>query len=80
MLSYAMVVPENQNTQTKPKDPLYIHPSDNTTQSLVVNFFNGEIFANWKRSVTIALFAKHKLAFIDGSLDQPKPSSPLHTL
>ena len=75
-----MVVRRNRITQIEPTNPLYIYPSDNLAQSLVVNFFNGENFDNWKRFVTIALFARHKLAFIDGSLDMPEPSSHLYIL
>ena len=80
IMSYAMAVQGNRTTQIEPTDPLYIHPFDNPAQPLVTNFFNGENFDNWKRYVTIALSARHKLAFIDGSLDMPESSSPLYIL
>lgn len=35
---------------------------------LVSEPFDGTRFANWKRSVTIALSARNKLGFVDGSL------------
>ena len=45
----------------------------------MVNIITGENFDNWKRSV-IALLAKHKIAFIDGSCTIPGSTSPLFTL
>ncbi|KAL2927067.1 Retrovirus-related Pol polyprotein from transposon RE1 [Bienertia sinuspersici] len=56
-----------------PTSVYYIHPSENTSQVLVSERFNGECFGDWKRSMLIALSAKNKLAFIDGSLPKPPP-------
>ena len=68
-------------TQTKVQiehsDPLFLHPSDHPGQVLAADIFNGEDFDNWRRSVMIALSAKHKTAFIDGTYGKPDSSSPL---
>ena len=66
--------------QVEPTDPLYVHPSDNPSQALVSNVFTGDNFDNWKRAVFIALSARHKLGFIDGTTEPPGPTSPLHSL
>ena len=66
--------------QVEPTDPLYVHPSDNPSQALVSNVFTGDNFDNWKRAVFIALSARHKLGFIDGTTKPPGPTSPLHSL
>ena len=75
-----MAVQGIRASQDEPTDPLYVHPSDNPGLPLVASVFNGEHFDNWKRSVIIALSAKHKLAFIDGSCECPATTSPLYTL
>ena len=58
-------------------DPLFLHPSDQPGQGLVADVFNGDDFENWRRSVMVALSAKQKLAFIDGSYKKPEATSPL---
>jgi len=54
-----------------------LHSSDHPGQPLGTDIFNGEDFDNWRRSVRIALSAKQKLPFIDGTYDKPVPNSPL---
>ena len=71
-----MAVQGSRMSQIEPTNPLYIHPFDNPGLPLVANVFNGENFDNWKRSVIIALSAKHKLPFIDGSCPDPGAASP----
>ncbi|KAL2922830.1 Retrovirus-related Pol polyprotein from transposon RE1 [Bienertia sinuspersici] len=74
-------MPESsQTTQSyvfpsKTQDPTsvyYIHPSENPTQPLVTEKFNGDNFADWKRSMIITLAAKNKLCFVDGTLEEPQ--------
>jgi len=67
-------------TQVEPTDPLFVHPSDNPAQPLVSNVFTRENYDGWKRSVSITLSARHKLAFIDGSYECPAATSPLYSL
>jgi len=80
MQSYAMAVQGTRIPQVEPTDPLFIHPSDNPAQPLVSNPFNGENYDGWKRSVTIALSARHKIAFIDGSCECPAATTPQYSL
>jgi len=78
MGSYAMAVVGESRLQIEALDPLFLHPSDQPGQkSLVANVFNEDGFENWRRSVTIALSAKQKLAFIDGTYKKPEATSPL---
>uniref|UniRef100_A0A803KNI1 Retrotransposon Copia-like N-terminal domain-containing protein n=1 Tax=Chenopodium quinoa TaxID=63459 RepID=A0A803KNI1_CHEQI len=54
-----------------PASPYFIHPSKNTSQSLISEKFYGEGYGEWRRSMIIALSAKNKLGFVDGSLPKP---------
>ena len=63
--------------QIEPLDPLFLHSSDQPRQTLVADIFNGEDFDNWKRYVRIALLAKPKIGFINGTYTKPDLSSPL---
>ncbi|XP_055814449.1 uncharacterized protein LOC129884121 [Solanum dulcamara] len=51
--------------------PYYIHPSDYPGMNLVGALFDGRSYGGWRRAVIIALSAKNKLGFIDGSLIVP---------
>jgi len=75
-----MAAQGSRTPQVEPTDPLYVHPSDNPAQPLVSNVFTGDNFDNWKRSVSIALSARHKLAFTDGPCECPPVASALHSL
>ena len=77
MQSYAMAVTGSNRVQIDASDPLFLHPSDQPCQSLVADVFSGENFENWQRSVKIALSAKQKLPFINGSYSKPDANSPL---
>lgn len=55
--------------------PYYLHPSDHPGMVLVSQKLIGDNFPSWKRAAKIALAAKNKLCFVDGSL--AKPNSPL---
>ena len=54
----------------------YLHSSDQPGQILVTQPLNGDNYATWSRAITMALEAKNKLGFIDGSLLKPEPNSP----
>ncbi|XP_074283421.1 uncharacterized protein LOC141607970 [Silene latifolia] len=62
-------------TEIGPDNPLFLHTSDSPGLKLVSQSFNGKCFSSWKRSMLIALSAKNKLGFIDGSL--PRPATPV---
>ncbi|XP_060180661.1 uncharacterized protein LOC132610376 [Lycium barbarum] len=55
----------------------YIHPSDYPGMNLVGALFAGRSYGGWRRVVIIALSAKNKLGFIDGSLIVPAVDSGL---
>ena len=56
--------------------PYFLSNSDNPGVSLVVQHLTEENYSTWSRAVLIALDAKTKLGFIDGSI--PKPESVDH--
>nr|XP_009608393.1 uncharacterized protein LOC104102399 [Nicotiana tomentosiformis] len=57
--------------------PYYLHPSDSPGMNLVSSYFDGKGYGGWRRAVIIALSAKNKLGFIDGSLISPKTDSAI---
>lgn len=59
-------------------NPFYLHPSDSPGMVLVNSIFDGKSYGGWRRAVFIALSAKNKLSFIDGSLSEPAVSSPTY--
>ena len=52
-------------------DPLHIASSDHPGNALTNTPFNGSNFLGWSRNVKMALGAKLKLGFIDGSCPKP---------
>ncbi|XP_074265384.1 uncharacterized protein LOC141587814 [Silene latifolia] len=60
-------------TTISPNSPFYVTNTDILATKLVTTPFDGTGFNGWKRGMTIALSAKNKLGFVDGSL--PKPLS-----
>ncbi|KAG8370484.1 hypothetical protein BUALT_Bualt14G0121600 [Buddleja alternifolia] len=55
----------------------YLHPSDQPGQILVTPQLNGGNYPTWSRGVQLALEAKNKLGFLDGSTSKPDEKSPL---
>lgn len=62
--------------------PYYIHPSDNPGAVLVSHLLNdsGTNYGSWSRAMTIALGAKNKLGFVDGSINKPEEDSANHAV
>ncbi|XP_073305868.1 uncharacterized protein [Primulina huaijiensis] len=59
-------------------DPLYIHPSDTPGMCLVNDHLTGaEIYGVWNRAMLIALRAKNKTGFIDGTCRKPTLEQPV---
>ncbi|XP_022845304.1 uncharacterized protein LOC111368300 [Olea europaea var. sylvestris] len=54
-----------------PTSPYFLTPADNRGGVLVLDLLTGENYAAWKRSMRMALNAKNKLVFVDGTLKQP---------
>ncbi|XP_077214540.1 uncharacterized protein LOC143849422 [Tasmannia lanceolata] len=55
--------------------PYYIHHSDSLGAVIVSKVLTGDNYYNWSRAMRMALNAKKKLAFIDGSLPRPATHS-----
>lgn len=63
----------NSNSNSSTKTDLYaIHHSDSPSTVLVTPLLTGDNYGSWSRAVTMALRAKSKLGFVDGSLPIPK--------
>src|SRR4051812_37073799 len=52
-----------------------MHHSDNPSVMLVTPLLSGDNYGSWSRAVTMALRAKSKLGFVDGSLPRPTNQS-----
>ncbi|XP_059669240.1 uncharacterized protein LOC132314384 [Cornus florida] len=59
-------------------DPFIIHHSDNPTAILVSPLLSGDNYGTWCRAMTMALRAKNKFGFVDGSIQTPTSTSDLH--
>ncbi|XP_074300698.1 uncharacterized protein LOC141632000 [Silene latifolia] len=59
-------------------DPLYLSTNDQTSATLSSSLFNGHDFLGWKREVLMALTAKNKDGFIDGSCSMPPSTDKRH--
>ncbi|XP_070036371.1 uncharacterized protein [Nicotiana tomentosiformis] len=55
--------------------PYYFHPSDSPDMVLINSLFDGKGYGGWRRAIVIALSAKNKLNFIDGTYSEPDSSS-----
>ena len=69
----------NLTEQTAVNDPYFVHHSDNPGSILVSQILNGENYASWSRSMMIALSAKNKFEFVDGSIPKPSNTEPEKT-
>ncbi|KAL4597734.1 hypothetical protein ACB092_11G010400 [Castanea dentata] len=56
-----------------PSNPLYLHHGDSHGAMLVYQPLVGENYPTWARSMQMALIAKNKLGFIDGTLTLSSP-------
>ena len=57
--------------------PFHLPSGDNPRLVLVAQPLTKENYNTWSRSVIVALNAKNKVGFIDGSITEPKdPSHP----
>ncbi|XP_074298405.1 uncharacterized protein LOC141629278 [Silene latifolia] len=59
---------EVSSTNIGKDDPLYIHHSNIPGVKLVGSLFEGSGYGGWKRAMLIALSAKNKIGFIDGTI------------
>ncbi|KAK9672433.1 hypothetical protein RND81_12G100400 [Saponaria officinalis] len=63
------------NSDNSIDDTLQITSSDLLATKLVTNIFEGTGFSGWKRGMEIALSAKNKKGFIDGTITKPAATS-----
>ncbi|KAH9672540.1 protein kinase domain-containing protein [Citrus sinensis] len=52
-------------------DVFLVHPSDSPTAVLVSPLLTGDNYGTWVRAMTMALRAKNKLGFVDGTISKP---------
>ncbi|XP_074355828.1 uncharacterized protein LOC141695485 [Apium graveolens] len=68
---------EQASLNNSQDNPYYLQSSDSPGMKLVSDPFDGTGFGNWKRSMSIALSARNKLGFVDGSIIKPSSNSQL---
>ena len=69
--------PRNSNTEPFSFDgiqysPYYLTNGDNPGAAIISETLDGTNYNTWNIAITIALDAKNKLAFVDGSLPRPR--------
>lgn len=50
-----------------PSSPLFVHSSDIPSISLVPAPFSGSGLGGWRRKIIVALSAKNKITFVEGT-------------
>ncbi|XP_043721120.1 uncharacterized protein LOC122668646 [Telopea speciosissima] len=56
--------------------PYFLHSSDQPGTPLIAPILDGDNFPTWHHAMVMALEAKNKLQFLDGSLPKPASDSP----
>lgn len=59
-----------------PMNPYFLSHADNQVMILVSQHLDGDNYISWSRSMIIALSAKNKLGFVNGSIQCPTDSNP----
>ncbi|CAJ2657314.1 unnamed protein product [Trifolium pratense] len=67
----------DQSATTSNTDPCVIHHSDNPATVLVTPLLTVDNYGSWSRAVTMALRAKNKFGFVDGTLTCPKKADDI---
>lgn len=67
----------DQSATTSNTDPCVIHHSDNPATVLVTPLLTVDNYGSWSRAVTMALCAKNKFGFVDGTLICPKKTDDI---
>ena len=63
------------NVLVNPSNSFHLHHSDHPGIVLVTKPLNGDNYGTWNRSMSIALSAKNKTGFIDGSIQKPSSTN-----
>jgi hypothetical protein len=69
-------IPNQANNIPNQSSPYFLHSSDQPGQLLVTQLLDGDNYPTWSRAITMALEAKNKLGFIDGTILKPEPNNP----
>ena len=60
-------------------NPCHLHNGDNPGIMLVTQPLNGDNYQTWSRSMLMALTAKNKEGFVNGSIEPLNPSTPCYS-
>jgi hypothetical protein len=66
----------NSSLSDASSNPFYLHHGDNPGSVIVSHPLHGDNFITWRRSMMMALVAKNKFRFIDGSIVKPSANDP----
>ena len=66
-----MAVNTNLTSEMDPSNPFFLHHGDSPGAMIVSKLLNGENYNSWKRAMMMALSAKNKLSFVNGTLPKP---------
>ncbi|XP_058761234.1 uncharacterized protein LOC131634587 [Vicia villosa] len=58
------------------QNPFFIHHSDHPALVFVSHLLTEENYPSWRRAMIIAIRAKNKIGFVDGSIQQPLGGDP----
>ena len=59
---------EKKTLMIEPHSPYYLHPSEGPGMLITAEVFDGKNYELWENAVRIAVKAKNRLGFIDGTL------------
>jgi hypothetical protein len=81
-----IITPEFSTSETLPpfeplptdisSNPFFLHHGDNPGTVIVSQPLYGDNFITWRRSMMMALVAKNKFGFVDGSIPKPSHTDP----
>nr|GMD35914.1 Retrovirus-related Pol polyprotein from transposon RE1 [Ipomoea batatas] len=75
----SIVVPLSNATHVDIKSPYFLHSSDGTGTTLVVDLLTGiDNYYPWSLAMTMALKGRNKFCFVDGTLPTPPAIDPHH--
>ena len=72
MISELITTKTSKLSSSSTTNPYLIQHSDSPTTTLVSPSLSGDNYGMWIHTVTMALHAKNKLGFVDGTLSKPK--------
>lgn len=75
-ISEAEISSQRNNNGVNFNNPYYLTNGDHPGMQLGSNILTGSNFVNWNRSVRMALIARNKLQFVDGTLLSPGIDHP----